>query len=74
MSTSNKPIIAVVGATGVQGASVINAFLSTNSYHIRGLTRNPSSEKAKELSSRGVEVIQADLDDYESVLAAFEVS
>ena len=39
---------------------------------MRGLTRNPGSAKAKELVSRGVEIVQGDYDDLESLKAAFE--
>jgi len=34
---------------------------------IRSVTRNPRSDKAKELSERGAEVVQADIDDLERV-------
>ena len=39
---------------------------------MRGLTRNSGSAKAKELVSRGVEIVQGDYDDLESLKAAFE--
>lgn len=72
---SNKLILAVVGATGTQGGSVIDSVLSrpelSTKYTLRGITRNPASDKAKALSARGVEVVKADLDDLESLKAAF---
>jgi uncharacterized protein YbjT (DUF2867 family) len=37
------------------------------------LTRNPGSEKAKGLIARGVEVAQADINDEQSLIKAFEV-
>ena len=66
--------IAVVGATGNQGQSVIRAFLPHKDWHIRALTRNPSSNAAKELASKGCEVVAADLNDQTSLEKAFEGS
>jgi len=57
--SSNK-VILVLGATGAQGGSVVNALLKDNLYKVRALTRNANSEKAKELKSKGVEVIEGD--------------
>ncbi|KAK1252104.1 hypothetical protein MKX08_003291 [Trichoderma sp. CBMAI-0020] len=67
-----QKLIVVVGATGNQGSSVVNTFLEDTAWRVRGLTRNPSSEKAKALSARGVEVVQADMDDVSSLSAAFQ--
>jgi uncharacterized protein YbjT (DUF2867 family) len=55
-------IIAIVGATGHQGGSLIPPFLKDKNWHIRALTRDPNSEKAKALSAKGVEVVKADVD------------
>jgi len=66
-------LLTVVGATGTQGLSLINAALKDGSYKIRGLTRNPNSPKAVELSKRGVEVVKADINDGESLVEAFKV-
>ncbi|KAH8658086.1 hypothetical protein BX600DRAFT_500093 [Xylariales sp. PMI_506] len=70
-STQTKKIIAVVGATGLQGSSVAQTFLSLPDWHVRCLTRNPSSEPALKLASNGAEVVQADLGDLESLTKAF---
>ncbi|KAJ5637552.1 hypothetical protein N7490_007431 [Penicillium lividum] len=70
MSSSQKTI-AVVGATGTQGASVARTFLALPNWHVRCLTRTPSSEKAQALASQGAELIQAELDDPESLRRAF---
>ena len=67
-------IISVVGATGVQGGSVINALLKDGIYSIRAITRNPESNAAKALASKGVSVVTADLNDVESLTAAFSGS
>ncbi|KAJ5527627.1 hypothetical protein N7513_011786 [Penicillium frequentans] len=69
--SSAKKIIAVVGATGTQGSSVARTFLTLPNWHVRCLTRSPSSEKAQALASQGAELIQADLDDPESLRQAF---
>ncbi|KAF2741909.1 NAD(P)-binding protein [Sporormia fimetaria CBS 119925] len=70
MSTSQKPI-AVMGITGTQGSSVATHFLKHKDWHIRGITRNPSSSKAKAWASKGVEVVQANQEDPESLKNAF---
>jgi hypothetical protein len=64
-------LIVVVGATGEQGGGVVNLFLSEPGWKVRGITRNPSSEKAKNLAAKGVEVVKADLNDEESLENAF---
>lgn len=66
-----KKIITIVGATGNQGVSIINALSTKTEFHIRGLTRNPSSPQAKELVAKGVEIVQANIDDPSSIKAAF---
>ncbi|UKZ61265.1 uncharacterized protein TrAtP1_002532 [Trichoderma atroviride] len=68
---ADQKLIVVVGATGNQGSSVVNTFLKDTAWRVRGLTRNPSSAKAKALSTRGVEVVQADMDDVSSLSVAF---
>ena len=67
-------ILTVVGATGVQGGSVVASALKDGKYKVRGITRNAQSESAKALASKGVEVVTASLDDVESLSKAFEVS
>ncbi|PYH48702.1 putative cinnamoyl-CoA reductase [Aspergillus saccharolyticus JOP 1030-1] len=53
MSSPDSPrIIVVLGATGNQGAGVVRAVLESKTpdgglWHVRGLTRDPNSEKAK---------------------------
>lgn len=66
-----RRVIAVVGGTGSQGGGVVDALLQRGRFDVRVLSRNPDSERAKQLVERGVEVVQADLDDRESVEAAF---
>lgn len=44
---SSKPIIAVTGATGAQGGSVVRFLLKDGGFQIRALTRNVDSDAAK---------------------------
>ncbi len=68
---ANQKTILVVGATGNQGGAVVNALLEKgSSYRIRGLTRDPKSDKAKQLADQGVELVQGDLDDKNSLSEA----
>lgn len=61
---SAKKLILVIGATGAQGFAVINALLASSPdgtpspYAIRALTRDPSSTRAKDLTSKGVECVK----------------
>jgi uncharacterized protein YbjT (DUF2867 family) len=70
--TSGK-IIAVVGATGAQGSGLARAILNDKGggFSVRALTRNPGSDKAKELAKLGAEVVPADVGDAESLKRAF---
>src|ERR1700741_2545633 len=63
--------ITVIGATGQQGGAVIDCLLRQK-VPIRAVTRNPNGDKARALVSRGVEVVRADLEDVDSVRAAFD--
>jgi uncharacterized protein YbjT (DUF2867 family) len=70
---ADKKIIAVVGSTGTQGGSLCRAILADPSggFACRAITRDPSKDPAKALASQGAEVVQADLDDVESLKKAF---
>ncbi|KAF4343316.1 nitrogen metabolic regulation nmr [Fusarium beomiforme] len=65
-------LIVILGATGNQGGSVAEVFLSEPGWKVRALTRNTNSAKAQALSSKGAEVVRADLDDTTSLESAFE--
>jgi len=71
---SDKKIIAVTGATGAQGGGLAHAILNdkNSEFTVRAITRKPDSDKAKALAKLGAEVVQADLDDLESLKKAFE--
>lgn len=64
-------IVTVIGATGIQGGSVITALLDNPKYSLRAVTRNTKSDAAKALAARGVEVVEADINNVESLRAAF---
>lgn len=52
---------------------MVQAFLQEpTKYHIRGLTRDTTSPKSKILAEQGVDVVQADLNDADSLQRAFE--
>jgi len=65
-------IIAVHGATGMQGGSVVKALLNSSEWKIRAITRNTTSASATALASQGAEVVSADFDDEKSLLKAYE--
>jgi hypothetical protein len=69
--SSSKKIVSIVGATGAQGGSVVNALLGNPEYSIRAVTRNVNSASAKALAARGIELVQADANNLESLKAAF---
>ncbi|KAH8762134.1 hypothetical protein F5883DRAFT_716656 [Diaporthe sp. PMI_573] len=63
--------VTVVGATGIQGGSIIRALLDNPKYSLRAITRNTKSDSAKSLAARGVEVVRADINDVGSLREAF---
>jgi uncharacterized protein YbjT (DUF2867 family) len=64
-----KKIITVFGATGSQGGGVAHAILndSNSEFSVRAVTRDPNSEKVKELANMGAEIVVADIDDSEGL-------
>jgi uncharacterized protein YbjT (DUF2867 family) len=70
---ADKPIIAVVGATGMQGSGLVQAILDDprSGYAVRALTRDVQSDKAKLLARQGAEVVEADIQNAESLKRAF---
>ena len=67
MSSNDRKLIAVIGATGQQGGSVIRALQAGGQFKVRALTRSPG--KHRELAD---EVVEADLDRPETLKAAFD--
>ena len=70
---AEKKVIAVVGSTGAQGGSLVEAILSDpdGGFAARAITRDPTSAKARAIAAKGGEIVQADLDDVESLKKAF---
>ncbi|KAF5598394.1 hypothetical protein FPCIR_3122 [Fusarium pseudocircinatum] len=69
---SSTKLIAVLGATGNQGGSVVDVFLKQPGWKVRAITRNSSSPKSRSLVEHGVEVVEADLGIPETLKTAFE--
>jgi uncharacterized protein YbjT (DUF2867 family) len=67
-------LVVVIGATGMQGGSVISALSKDSSYKLRDITGNPSSEAAKKLEAQGIKVVAGGLKDLASLKAAFRVA
>ena len=65
MANLNKKIIAVFGATGLQGGGVVRALRANGQFKVRAVTRNP--DKHRDLAD---EVVAADLDRPEALKAA----
>ncbi|RDW71507.1 hypothetical protein BP6252_08070 [Coleophoma cylindrospora] len=74
--SSSKKVLVVFGATGNQGGSVVNSILSdpiaSAQFHIRGITRDISKPAALALADKGVETVQADLQDKDSLRKALD--
>ena len=67
MSSNNKKLIAVIGATGQQGGGVVRALQEGGEFKVRALTRNPDKHRQS-----ADEVVKADLDRPETLQAAFK--
>lgn len=69
-----KKIIVVVGATGAQGSGLVKAIVNDpdHEFQVRAITRDVTTDKAKDLAGMGVEVVAADVDDVESLKKAFQ--
>jgi uncharacterized protein YbjT (DUF2867 family) len=66
MTSPQQLPIAIIGATGQQGRSVIDA-LRESDVPIRALVRNPDSAAATALAEQGIEIVQADQEDEQSL-------
>jgi uncharacterized protein YbjT (DUF2867 family) len=71
MAQHDARIIAVAGATGLQGGAVTRRLLRAH-WGVRALTRNPDANKARALAQLGAEVVKADLSDPVSLERAFD--
>ncbi|KPV78263.1 uncharacterized protein RHOBADRAFT_65887 [Rhodotorula graminis WP1] len=72
---SSAPLVAIVGATGNQGGSVLRFLAeSDRPYRLRALTRDASKPGAQKLAEQGVEVVSVTLsaDNLEGAKRAFD--
>jgi uncharacterized protein YbjT (DUF2867 family) len=61
----------ITGATGKQGGATIRS-LHGSDFRLRAMTRRPHGDAARDLTNRGIEVVEGDLDDEESLKRALE--
>jgi len=66
------PVVAVVGATGQQGGAVVRSLLASGGWTVRAVVRDPGSDAARALADDGAELVRADLDEPDTLRAAFE--
>ncbi|KAJ7863238.1 NAD(P)-binding protein [Mycena leptocephala] len=60
--TGSAPLVAVVGATGAQGGSVIRVLAESDKpYRIRGFTRDVTKAAAEALKNQGAEMVAVNL-------------
>ncbi len=65
-------MIVICGATGQQGGAVVDALTALGQGRLRGLTRDVTTSKAQALRKRGVDMVQADLGNADSLAVAFD--
>ena len=71
MTASETRTIVVTGATGLQGGAVTRHLLE-DGWHVRGLTRNAASKRARALAALCTEVVQGDMGEAASLRPLFE--
>ncbi|KAJ7776282.1 hypothetical protein B0H16DRAFT_1712658 [Mycena metata] len=71
---ASSRIVSIIGATGNQGASVVDALLKDGTFTPRAITRDPDSEASKKLKARGVDVVKGDTADKASLVSALQGS
>ncbi|EKJ72024.1 hypothetical protein FPSE_07766 [Fusarium pseudograminearum CS3096] len=69
-----KKIITIVGVTGTQGSSVADVFLKEGGWHVQGITRDPSKLSSQAWADKGVELVKADINDFDTLKPAFDGS
>ncbi|NBE52747.1 NmrA family NAD(P)-binding protein [Streptomyces sp. YC537] len=70
MKLSHKTVV-VAGATGLQGRAVTHHLLR-DGWHVRALTRDPNGTQATALAQTGAQVVRAQMEDVDSLVAAAE--
>ncbi|KAK6993100.1 NmrA domain-containing protein [Favolaschia claudopus] len=71
---ASSRIVAVLGATGNQGESVVRRLLKDGTFTPRAITRDPSSAASIELKKLGAEVVKGDTKDKASLVNALRGS
>ncbi|HEX2031588.1 MAG TPA: NmrA/HSCARG family protein [Actinomycetota bacterium] len=71
MANPGTRVIAVVGATGLQGGAVTTRLLDEG-WSVRALTRDPAHKKARPLTELGAHLVKADTTDPSSLDRAFD--
>ncbi|MBX4874737.1 NmrA/HSCARG family protein [Rhizobium bangladeshense] len=74
MSTDNKPLIVVTGATSKQGRSVVATLLESQRFRVRAFTRRKDSHEALRLEELGAEIaiVPLELGHQKELVAAFK--
>ncbi|KAF7377000.1 NmrA domain-containing protein [Mycena sanguinolenta] len=67
-------IVAIFGATGQQGSSVVHRLLKDGTFTPRVITRDPNSDSASKLREQGAQVVKADTADKTSLVNALRGS
>ncbi|KXH30423.1 hypothetical protein CNYM01_00591 [Colletotrichum nymphaeae SA-01] len=65
-------LIVVCGVTGNQGRSVAETYLKEAGWRVRGITRDATKPASLALAAKGVEIVEGDLDNAESLKAALQ--
>jgi uncharacterized protein YbjT (DUF2867 family) len=63
--------VLIFGATGNMGGAAARELLKRG-WHVRAVTRKPGNDEAIALANQGAEIFQADMDDMDSLAAAFQ--
>ena len=71
MSNESKGTILVTGATGSQGSATVKHLLERG-WQVRGLTRNPDSDKSRKIAALGANVVKGDMTDRTALESAID--
>ena len=71
-SILSKQTILVIGSTGTQGTKVVDGLINSDKFSIKALTRDKSGDSAISLTNKGVELIEGNMDDLESLNTAMK--
>jgi len=71
MDNLNGKTFVVTGATGRQGSAVVRHLRQAGA-HVRALTRNPESKKAKQIAGLGAELITGNMEKPETLKTLFQ--